>query len=283
MADISDVTAALGALIGTALYPAGATGEAASPVAGAPVLVEEGWPDPKGLQTAAKAGKAVVSLYPRPGERNTTRYPREWRDGAINATTYTLIQAGQVVTVGGTAPSTYTPQNLVIFVNGTPYVVQATDGQTAAQLAAALQALIVVDIAGTTVLGAAITLPATARIGALRVGATGTGQRELRRQDRQIQIIVWAPTPEMRTAVAKAVDAALAPLDFIDLVDGTSSRLMYHGSPVNDFDQKQGVYRRDLFYSVEYATTETAVLTQIEVLTENFRDPFDNLVKTINR
>jgi hypothetical protein len=267
VADLEDVSNALGVLIGAVLYPSGATSENPSPVAGLPVRVEVGWPLPQALQAAMAAG-----IYPRPAERTMTRYPRAWSTKSVNAPSYTLTQSGQVVTVGGAAPSPYAVQNLGVFVNGKAYALQATVGQTASQIAAALQGLILADVAGASVAGAAITLPSSARIGALRVGVVGTSQRELRRQERQFQITIWADTPAHRDAVSQPIDIALAATDWLTLADGSMGRLIYHGSPLSDFEQKQAIYRRDLIYAVEYATVQTATDTQIVVQTTNLQN-----------
>ena len=65
----------------------------------------------------------------------------------------------------------------------------------------------------------------------------------------------WCPDPAVRDTVAGAIDTALASLRFIALPDGTQGRLIYAGGA--DFDQSQdaALYRRDLLYGVEYATT----------------------------
>lgn len=264
MPDLSEVTQALGQLIGATLYPAGASGENPSPVTSCPVLVQEGWPDPKSLEAASKGTKVLVSIYPLPGERITTRYPERREENPIPAVTYGLAVAGQVITVSGSAPNPYVAQNLAVWVNGSYYVAQAAAGQTAAQVAAALSAAIGVDY-GVSVAGPAITIPAGLRIGDVVVGSTGSVQREVRRQERQFQITTWAGTPALRSTVAKAIDAALAQVRFLGFADGTGGRLQYRGSPVTDFDQRQGVYRRDLIYTVEYGTIIVEPAAQIVV------------------
>lgn len=274
MPDLSEVTQALGQLIGATLYPAGASGENPSPVSNCPVLVQEGWPDPKSLEAATKGGKVLVSIYPLPAERVTTRYPERREENPIPAATYALAVAGQVITVSGAAPSPYFAQNLAVWINGGYYVAQATIGQTPAQVAAALAAEIGADYS-VSVTGAAITIPAGLRIGDLVVGTTGSVQREVRRQERQFQITTWAGTPALRSTVAKAIDEALAQVRFLEgFADGTGGRLTYHGSPVTDFDQRQGVYRRDLIYCVEYGTIIVDAAPQIVVSIADAFGPF---------
>jgi hypothetical protein len=81
------------------------------------------------------------------------------------------------------------------------------------------------------------------------------------------------------------VDVALAAITFLSLPDGTGGRLLYERSRVSDRVEREGLYRRDLFYSVEYGTTETQAAA--EVVSEIFNitgglDPSAPPVKTIN-
>lgn len=265
MATVANVEQALQDLIYAALYP-----NAAPPsVLGFKVKIYPGWPDPgtldedmvetaDGIPTAAH-----VAIYPLPSERNTTRMPNERTEHPAPAVTYGLTVAGQVVTVGGAAPNPYVAQNLAVFVNGKPYVHQALAGQTPAQIAAALRALIVADVPGTTVVGAQITLPAGARIDRVRLGSTGSTTREVRRQERQFSIVVFSSHPTSRAAVADAFDAQLADTPRLALADGTVAQLTYHGSREDDFAQKQRIYRRTLTYVVEFATTITEQAAQM--------------------
>lgn len=278
MADISDVQAAIGAFIGTTLYPAGASGEAASPVTNCPVLVQSGWPPPSTLMEYLPTGKVFVTIFPAPVERNTTRYPETREENPIPAVTWTLTQAGQAITVGGANTNPYTKQNLCIFVNRKSYVYQPTSTDTAVSAAAALQALIVADVAGTTVAGATITVPATAEIGELRTGQTGSTTREVRRVERQLSIIIWAGTPALRDAVAKAIDPALSDARKVTLVDQTVARLTYVRTLVLDSDEKDGIYRRDLIFAAEYGATITEQYAQVVSNLVETTDPWSNVI-----
>lgn len=262
MADVSDVADTLVALIAGILYPSG-TGQP-SAVSNA-VRVYQGWPDASQLDVDLHASPAVchVSVWPMPTERNTTRFGRESKEATVNSATLTLSVAGQVVTVGGTAPAAGNPHNMVILANGEPYVFQADQTDTPSSIAAALAALIAVGIPGTSAAGPAITLPTSARLTAARVGVTGTAVREVRRQERLFQISVWADTPAHRSAIAGAIDPVLADTPRITLADDTIGRLIYVRSAVVDDLQKEGDYRRDLFYTVEYGTTLAEAATQV--------------------
>lgn len=270
MADLSDVIAALRATIGLALYPTQpASGNS---VAGIPVLVQSGWPDPASLDKLANDAapptstpRAMVSIYPQPTERNTSRMASDFDEADVPAATIAVSAVGQVITISGTQPNPFFAQNVAVLVNGKPYRVTSHPGDTPSTIAAALQTLIVADVAGTTVAGPAITLPTSARIGALRVGTTGMALREIGRQQRSFQIVIWAVRPSDRDAVAKVVDPALRAITNLLLADKSYGRLSYVGSPYNDFIQKQGLYRRDLVYAVEYSTTQAITAEQIVV------------------
>lgn len=260
MADLTDVQDALVAKAAQILYPGG-TGQPSA--ANIPCMIYAGWPLPDKLEQDLAAGRTHVSIFARPEERNTSRYPPEWKQQALNATTLTLTINGQQITVGGTVPEANKPQNVAVVANGQAFTYAATNADTLASIATALAALISAGIAGTSNIGPVITLPSSARISAARVGGTGTLIRELRRQERLFQITVWADTPDARRKVAELLDVALADTKFLTLADQSAARLIYKNSPQTDQHQKGNLYRRDLFYTVEFATTQTTTATQI--------------------
>lgn len=264
MADLTDVLNALVTLSAQTIYP---NGTANPSIANAPVIVYAGWPIASRLDDDLAAGKVHVSVYPRPEERNTTRYSRDWQTVSINPATITLTATVTTVTVGG---SVSTPQNATLQVNGKAYsyAIQATD--TLTTITTALAALVNVDTPATSS-GAVVTIPAAYKIVA-RVGTTGTSIRELRRQERVFQISVWAPTPVLRDAVIQPLDVALTTLNFITLADTSAARITYKSSPINDNLQKDRLYRRDLFYTVEYATTQTQISTTVTDIQAKFSD-----------
>jgi hypothetical protein len=96
-----------------------------------------------------------------------------------------------------------------------------------------------------------------------RVGAVGNVIREIKRQKRGFQITFWCPTPALRDAIAPVCDVALSALSYLSLPDGTAGRIIYERSHSSDRTEKQGLYRRDLIYSVEYGTTQTQSAAQI--------------------
>ena len=94
---------------------------------------------------------------------------------------------------------------------------------------------------------------------------------ELRRQTKGFQVIVWTSTPAQRDTASAIVDKAFAKLEFLSLTDGSAARILYVMTRENDAPQKELLYRRDLFYSVEYPTTDTEIDTQITAIVENVK------------
>ena len=261
MADLSDVESVLASSAAALLYPAGTGSPSAVGVA---VKVYPGWPNGATLDADLRATVPTchVSIYPRPEERNTTRYsPADWKQVSKQTPALVLAIVGQTVTLSGVNPGASNPHVLALIVNGLPYVYAVLPADTLATAATALAAL----VPGATAAGAVVTMPASARLLAARVAVTGTSLREVRRQERLFQIAVWADTPAHRDAISQLLDAAFADLRWLTMPDGTGARLIYKSSAVSDMLQKDCLYRRDLFYTVEYATTITEVETQIAI------------------
>lgn len=258
MADESDVEHALVGLITTALYPAGVDQPCR---AGLFCKVFRGWPLSPDLETDLRASTAQVSVFSRNGvERVTTRYPREWQLLSIPVRTLTATVSGATVTIGGTVS---VPQNVTVLVGravAVTHPVQA--GDTLATIAGGLAARLTAQGLSAASVGAILTVPSGGLLQA-RVGAAGTSIRELRRQEKSFQITLWCPSPQSRDAVAKIVDPALAALNFIALADGSHGLIRYERTITSDAAERMGEYRRDLFYWIEYPTTETA--THFEV------------------
>ncbi len=88
-------------------------------------------------------------------------------------------------------------------------------------------------------------------------GVTGLSKLEIRRQTRTFQITVWASCFDHRDPVASAVDIAIAATTRLQFSDGSQGIVRYVNSAQDDSSQTRGIYRRDLFYSVNYATVQT--------------------------
>lgn len=255
MADVIDVMNALVTIAANAVYPNGASNPS---VCGQDVIVYAGWCNPQRLDDDLKNLKTHVSVYARPEERNTTRFLSPWQDVEIYPATLTLIVSGSTVTVGGAVAD---KQNTTLIINGNSYsyTVQSTD--TLNSIAWALASLVSADMTA-LVADNVITIPDAYAIVA-RVGTKGKSMRELRRQERTFQIVTWAATPQLRDTVASAIDVVFSKFllennQYITLSDQSKAKAVYKGSPITDDLQKDRLYRRDLLFSIDYATTETA-------------------------
>lgn len=247
MADISDIEAALVDLVATALYPQGTNNPS---IAGVDCRVYRGWPLASGLNADLGAGRINVSIFPEtaPG-RVTTRHVPLWRDVA-GSPSMTVRAVGTSVTWGGEAIE---GQLTGVLVDGRPFVYRTASDDTpisvAANLATLLRSVWIVNQAGAT-----LSIPGAGSVLA-RVAVDAIATREVRRQERDFRIAFWCPSPLTRDATAVAVDQMLAGVTFLDLSDQTQGRLAYVGTSVFDQSQSAMLYRRDLIYSVEYATT----------------------------
>jgi hypothetical protein len=253
MASLTDILKQVAAQVAAIAYPNG-TGQPSA--AGIPIKVYPGWPVPNALETDLTAGSAHISVYAAGKDRKTTRnIGRNWTQ--LTAPTHTVVMTvvDAVVTLSGTISL----QNLLINLNGTHYVyaMQLTDTLTTAATALASM------IPGASNSGPVITLTGAHSV-FTRVGGFGTAFKETKRQEQSVQVIVWAPTPAARDAVASPIDSVLSDGNSINFTDGSYGIIRSAGSLMTDQLQKAGLYRLDLFYMIDYATTQ--VLNAAEVI-----------------
>lgn len=99
--------------------------------------------------------------------------------------------------------------------------------------------------------------------------ATGPAQatRETQRRLRQMQISIWANTPDARDTLGASLEAALSDLSRFPLADGSTALLSYGGGKLIDDRQTANLYRRDINLGVNYALTVTQQFTPIEQIT----------------
>jgi hypothetical protein len=207
------------------------------------------------LDADLSLGLINVSVSSVPGAaRNTTRWGvQSW----VAATS-----PGVVVSVSGNSASFAGAPNqgdlAGLLVGGMAYVYQAQAGDSAGLVAAALASQVrqnqICWISGTSV-----TVPGVSKIVA-RTVALQPSTAEWARQEQGFRISVWAPAPALRDVACSALSSLFATITFLPLRDGTGGRLRYRNTASFDDGQDAGVYRRDLVYDVEYATTLTSLL-----------------------
>jgi hypothetical protein len=246
MADQSDVEDALVDIVSAAIYPGGTAERSAL---GLDCRIYRGWPNSAALDADLTAGVINVTVFPISGStRTTTRYSEQWV-GTPNRPTLTAVIDGMTVMFGGSAEP---GQVTGILVDGTAYVYRLRKGDTnqsvAANLATMMRTGFIVQLSQGNV-----TIPGARQLVA-RVVADASVKQEIRRQEQGFRVTCWCPAPKTRDATASAVDLAVSKQRFIQLSDGTSGRVSYVGTTEFDQSQNSRLYRRDLNYSVEYAT-----------------------------
>lgn len=249
MADLSEVETALLSIINNAVYP---NGTSQPSVASVDVRIYRGWPISTQLDADLGAGKCHVSVYSQPNvERNTTRYRREQQVATAPVHTLTAAVSGNVITLGGTVAI---PQNVVVLCSRQAFIYAVQANDDLASIATAVAALIAASFPGTASSGPDVTVAGSPGIIRARIASQGTIWTEQRRQERGLQIGCWCPTPALRDVLAPAIDLAFAQIDWLTMPDGGAARIRYERTVETDSAEKVQLFRRDLFYSVEYAT-----------------------------
>ena len=251
MADQSDVEQSLASLIARMLYPDGrsAAGSGAS-TAGPPVRIYRGWPDDVALARDLAAGVLNVTVAAdAANQTTTTRYANEWLPIEILEPTLSGAVAGNVAVFAGDAGP---GQIAGLLVDGFAAVHRTVVGDTPVTVALAIATGLASRNAMAS--GSSVLVLGARRMKA-RVVADQPGVRETRRQRVVFRIVCWCPDPDSRDLLASLIDSRLSDIAFLELPDGLSGRLRIVASAPTDRALAAGLYRRDLLYSVEYATT----------------------------
>ncbi len=244
MADISDVEQALVEVIASVLYPDGVGGASAVQSV---VQVYRGWPPQLGLNTSLMSGVQTVSVSSDPKDtKETTRYPRVWRPGAISAPSLTLTVVGQSVVVGGSAGA---GQVAGVVADGTAYALSVGAEDTPISIAAGFAAM----IPGASSVGDEVAIPGAASLLA-RVEGVGVASVETRRQQQGFLVNLWCSSPLARDSLAGVIDRALSGIDWLRLADGSAGLLRYKSTTETDTSENAGLFQRQLTYTVEYPT-----------------------------
>lgn len=260
MADLSEVRDRIIQLVTNVVYP---NGTEAPSVVGTPVMVYAGWPDPATLQDdLAKVnngdpdGHVHVTVHPRRKEKATTRYRATPQTIDSVPAQLVLTHTGNVLAVSG---AIYPTDNLAVQVGTQVFTYQVKEGDALQDVANAIAGF----VPGAEASGLVVTYPDTVSIAHVATGGHGRQLIELRRQRREIQITVWCADDATRSNLAAPIDVALAATRFLSFSDGTGGRLVYAKSPERDEPTPVKIFRRDLIYWVEYATTQVIPTTQI--------------------
>jgi hypothetical protein len=263
-ADISDVTALLATMATAAVYP---NGTSAPSVTGNPITIFEGWPLQQSLDAAIAAGQSQVSIFPKLGGAPGSVFQILNEDYVVTPPVHGLtiasVSEGVVTVMGSPSPGEY----LTIIADGRNVFSQTgPDLPTILNLIAAQAAPIYGDLpvfqtsgSGPQLLlmqatGGGIEFPTT-NIKA-RLGAPATKGRATHRQRPTIMISVWSPNNADRNTIAIAVDVALKQVNRLTFPDTSEGQLFAAGFAQIDALEPSSVFRRDLFFTCEYATLE---------------------------
>ncbi len=93
-------------------------------------------------------------------------------------------------------------------------------------------------------------------------GTAGTLISLLRQQEKHFMVTVWAPGPDVREALAEAIDGRLGAMDRLPLLD-FPGRIRYQSTYEEEPQDRLQVFRRSLTYSVEWARTAITPATKI--------------------
>lgn len=249
MADISDVEQSIADTVTGILYPGG---NAQSSIVGAQCRIYRGWPSAPTLNTDLTAGTVNVTVVSDNNSgKTTTRYLPAWKTKVTMPGTVATV-AGQNISITGN-PTMGDVVGALIDNSAVTYKVQAGDSpsQIASNLKQQIQATRFASVQGST-----ITVPGAASI-IVRAVCDGSSTFESRRQEKDVRIVCWCPTPLIRDAVAAAIDSGLEQVQFLPLPDGTDARIIYRTTVSYDQAQNALLYRRDLVYVAEYPTVTT--------------------------
>jgi hypothetical protein len=246
MADISDVEQTIADTISSVVYPAGST---RSSIIGVTCRVYRGWPNSATLNADLSAGLVNVTVIAdNDSGQTTTRYLPSWQTipsypGVIATVSLQNVILSGIPLVGDVVG---------ILINGAAYAYRIQAGDTADLVASNLTAVIQPGSLA-MVNGSTITVPGAALIEA-RVVCDGITSFESRRQEKDVRIICWCPSPQIRDDVASAIDFAINQNSFLLLSDQTRARVIYKNTTSYDQAQNALLYRRDLVYCLEYPT-----------------------------
>ena len=248
MSDLSQVRDTIAANLNTPVYP---NGTGMPSIAGVPVTINSGWPIRTNLDKQLQMGNAMVSVYPVNQERVMTKFERQYESNTF--TPPTLILTVNLLTYTVTITGTVTvPQAVMIIVNGTGYGYLVLSSDTLSTIATHTAAL----IPGATATGNVIHLSQSYSIIA-RVSSNWTASQEIARVDRVFMISIWAPTENIRFLLGNAIDIYMKENYRIPMPDNYFAQVFYHNTDDTDMLDKSLIYRRDLFYTIQYATTIT--------------------------
>jgi hypothetical protein len=253
VADLSDCMSKIADLATIACYP---NGTSSPSVTTRRIFVMQGWPKPQDMDTAMAQDDVLVNVYAIQGSTGTV--PQVFAKPQIIVPALSGLSAtiddvtGTIVTLSGTPQ---VGEYVTAIVDNRSYSYVYATGNVVADYATGLAALIRADYPLARSDGSSFTVPGSNSV-VIRIAAPTTLGRTIHRQTQQIRIVVWANNPTDRNTVSAAIDVFLKQNLKISFADTSEAIVNYQGTYLDDNLQNSGEWRRDLIFTVTYATVE---------------------------
>lgn len=261
MADLVDISKTLVSMITTVVYPNGTTQPS---ILGGTTLVKlmDGFPLKYDLDADLLAGNCVISVFPvNKMERNVTRYGKIWQPVTKELATIQLVVTANKIHVSGIPK---VDQVCYVRCNYISYFYKILVGDTLNSVKEGLVALIpnsFINLDGDIEVSGAFSLQTD-------VSVSGISTKETKRQQKVFTISIWTSDYEQRKILGSAIDTYLSDFVRILLPDNWYARLIYDHTADIDSEQEHDLYKREIHYLVEYATTisqSSATVVDFEV------------------
>jgi hypothetical protein len=266
------------------------------------VHVFEGWPTQEvlDLDLTSRMLNSSGVVVPRPGgpRANVSIHPM----AGANIIPNQILDQTHVVAppVFGLVLSLVPPQSgntFSVSVTGTPgpsefitieldqYYIASAGGSTVAAILQGLATQIngfasltnpLIPAYTTSVTGNTLTISGAAYC-VPRLGAAGTLGKVTHKQRQSVMITTWAPDHKSRNTIAAAIDNVIKRNLTVTMPDTSMALITYNRTNLPEVTEIVSCYRRDLIYSVDYATLElfpgyviTSVTTELSQFNANF-------------
>jgi len=246
MASLLQVEEKLKEMVVSVVYPDGI---------GSPSIVDKdisimnGYPVKGSLDKYMKADKIAISVSSiQKSDKNTTRYTKRWHRITVPESSINMVLGDDlVITITGVAAN-----DLVATIKTSIEVAshQIVSGESVDDIASALG----IQLTGAIVITNTIFVPNEYKI-LLGISVIGVAAREIKRQQKRFCVTIWSPTVNDRDTLGEAIDVYLSDIERFVLPDDFFARIIYNGAIDMDTFQDHRIYKRELEYLIEYATT----------------------------
>ena len=230
------------------------------------IAIMNGYPVKDSLDKSMAADKIVISISAiEKSDKNTTRYLKRWHRVSIpEATVSMAIDDDYIITITGIAAN-----DLVATIKTTTEIAshQIVNGETMEDIADGLGA----QLTGAVVVGNTIYIPGEFKT-QFGISVLGIAAREVKRQQKRFCVTIWSRGVEDRDTLGEAIDVYLSDIERFVLQDDFFARIIYNGTIDLDTFQDHRIYKRELEYLIEYATTladsfTTQVVSDVQIET----------------